>query len=316
MYAGPVSPQPQPFDRRHADFDALVPPSSRIEKLASGFEFTEGPVWFRDSGYLVFSDIPANTIYQWTEAGEVSIFRWPSGYDGFDAPPGAFIGSNGMTRDSDGRLTICEHGNARVTRLEPDGAITVLASRFEGKRLNSPNDLVYRSDGALYFTDPPYGMPLQDDDPKKELPFNGIVRLEPTGELRLLDGSLTRPNGLAFSPDERILYVANSDAKRKIWMRYEVTPDGGLATGEVFYNATNVDADGLPDGLKVDIGGNIFATGPGGIWVFAPGGTHLGTIPVPEVPANLHWGRDGRTLFITAQTSVYSLGVAAEGRLP
>ena len=296
--------------------EALVGPSARIEKLVSGFQFTEGPVWFRESDRLLFSDIPANTIYEWRPGGEAAVFRRPSGYHGSDAAPGDFIGSNGMTRDLQGRLTICEHGNARVTRLEADGSLTVLAARFEGKRLNSPNDVVCHSSGAVYFTDPPYGMPLQDDDPKKELPFNGVYRRDPDGALHLLVNHLTRPNGLAFSPDERVMYIANSDAARKIWMRYEVSPDGALDNGEVFFDVTGETADGLPDGLKVDINGNVFATAPGGIWVFTAGGVHLGTVPVPETPANLNWGGEGRTLYITAQTSVYALRVATEGRIP
>ena len=305
VYAGIVS-----------TLEALVPAPARIEKLASGFEFTEGPIWFSESNRLLFSDIPANTIYEWRAGGEPVVFRRPSGYDGSDAPAGAFIGSNGLTRDAQGRLTICEHGNARVSRLEDDGSLTVLAARFEGKRLNSPNDLVYHSSGALYFTDPPYGMPLQDEDPKKELPFNGVYRRDRDGALHLLADNLTRPNGLAFSPDERVMYVSNSDAARKIWMRYEVSTAGALEYGEVFFDATAETADGLPDGLKVDVDGNVFATGPGGIRVFTAGGVHLGTVPVPESPANLHWGGDGRTLYITAQTSLYSLDVATEGRIP
>lgn len=293
----------------------IVPPAAQIEKLAGGFGFTEGPVWRRD-GSLLFSDIPNNCIHKWTPDGKVTLFRKPSGYDGTDAPPGAFIGSNGLTLDKQGRLIICEHGNGRVTRLERDGKLTVLAARYQGKRLNSPNDAVYRSDGALYFTDPPYGFVKQDDDPKKELKFNGIYRLA-GGKLQLLSTELSRPNGLGFSPDEKYLYVANSDPARKIWMRFEVKPDGTLANGKVFFDVTGRAEDGLPDGLKLDQKGNLYATGPGGVWIFSPEGKHLGTIQPPETPANCAWGdADGRTLYLTARTGLYRIRLLIAGIRP
>jgi len=295
--------------------DEIVPPAAVIEKVAEGFGFTEGPVWLPD-GSLLFSDIPNNTIFRWTPEGKVTIFRKPSGYDGTEAPPGAFIGSNGLTLDRQGRLVICEHGNRRITRLDKDGKLTVLADRFEGKRLNSPNDAVFKSDGALYFTDPPYGLVKQDDDPAKQLPFSGIYRLA-GGKLQLLSKDLTRPNGLAFSPDEKYLYVANSDAKRKIWMRFEVRPDGALGASRVFYDVTSESAPGLPDGLKVDRKGNVYATGPGGVWIFSPEGKHLGTIQPPEVPANCAWGdKDARTLYMTARTGLYRIRLSIEGIRP
>ena len=192
----------------------------------------------------------------------------------------------------------------------------MLAAKYEGKRLNSPNDAVYKSDGALYFTDPPYGLVKQDQDPKKELAFNGIYRLA-QGKLQLLYKDLTRPNGIAFSPDEKHLYVGNSDASRKIWMRFEVKPDGTIANGKVFYDVTKESAEGLPDGMKVDQKGNLYCTGPGGIWVFSPDGKHLGTIRPPEVPANLAWGdRDGKTLYITARTGLYRVRTNVAGMRP
>jgi len=295
--------------------DSIVPAGAEVEKLAGDFGFTEGPVWMR-GGFLVFSDIPNNTIYKWTASGELTEFLKPSGYDGQDATPGAFIGSNGLTLDGQGRLVICEHGNRRVTRLEDNRKPAVLADRYEGQRLNSPNDAVYNSDGALYFTDPPYGFVKQDEDPNKELPFNGIFRLN-DGRLELLHKDMTRPNGLAFSPDEKYLYVANSDAKRRVWMRFRVTPDGGLADGEVFYDVTADPARGAPDGMKLDRRGNLYCTGPGGIWVFSPAGRHLGTIHFPEVPANCHWGdEDARTLYVTARTSLYRIRLSVEGIRP
>lgn len=295
--------------------DQIVPAGAKIEKLSGGFTFTEGPIWIHE-GYLLFSDVPMNVIHKWTPDGKVSDFRKPSGYDGTDAPAGAFIGSNGLTLDKQGRLTICEHGNGRVTRLEKDGKLTALAAKYEGKRLNSPNDLVYKSDGALYFTDPPYGFPKQDDDPKKELRFNGIYRLA-GGKLQLLSKELTRPNGLAFSPDEKYFYVANSDASRKVWMRFEVKPDGSIANGRVFFDVTKQTAEGLPDGMKIDKNGNLYCAGPGGIWIFSPDGKHLGTIQPPETPANCAWGdKDGKTLYITARKGLYRIRLTAEGIRP
>jgi len=293
----------------------IASPSAVIEKLAGGFAFTEGPVWMPD-GSVLFSDIPNNAIQKWTPDGKVTLFRKPSGYDGTDAPPGAFIGSNGLTLDKQGRLIICEHGNGRVTRLEKDGKLTVLAARYQGKRLNSPNDAVYKSDGSLYFTDPPYGFVKQDEDPKKELKFNGIYRLA-GGKLQLLSTELTRPNGLGFSPDEKYLYVANSDPARKIWMRFEVKPDGALSPGKVFFDVTARTEDGLPDGLKLDQQGNLYCTGPGGVWVLSPAGKHLGTIQPPETPANCAWGdADGKTLYITARTGLYRVKLLIPGIRP
>lgn len=315
----PAAPPPLgSIERKDPALDALVPADARIEKLAGGFTFTEGPVWVPEGGgYLLFSDVPNNVIHKWTPDGTVTEFLKPSGFDGTDAPAGAFVGSNGLTLDKSGRLVICQHGNGQVARREPDGKITVLAAKYQGKRLNSPNDAVYKSNGDLYFTDPPYGFPKQDDDPKKELKFNGIYRLTAAGKLELLNRDQTRPNGLGFSPDEKVLYVANSDPARKVWMRYDVTADGKLANGRVFYDVTAETADGLPDGLKLDKQGNVYATGPGGVWIFTPEGKHLGTIAPPEVPANVAWGdADGRTLYMTARTGLYRIKLAAEGIRP
>ena len=294
--------------------DDIVSADAKIEKLASGFGFTEGPVWIHE-GYLLFSDIPNNVINKWTPEGTVSVFRKPSGYDGTE-DLGSLVGSNGLTLDKEGRLTICEHGNRRVTRLEEDGTLTVLADQYQGKRLNSPNDAVYKSDASLYFTDPPYGLAQQDEDPKKELDFNGVYRLS-DDKLQLLYKELTRPNGLAFSPDEKYLYVANSDRARKIWMRFEVEPDGSLAREMVFYDVTSEAEEGSPDGLKVDQQGNLYCTGPGGVWIFSREGKHLGTIKPLEVPANCAWGdEDGKTLYMTARTGLYRIKLNIPGIRP
>ncbi|HUQ95996.1 MAG TPA: SMP-30/gluconolactonase/LRE family protein [Bryobacteraceae bacterium] len=296
--------------------DALVSQDAVVEKLAAGFVFTEGPIWLPE-GHLLFSDIPENTIYNWTpSSATLEEFRKPSGFDGTGAPKGAFIGSNGLTLDATGRLTICEHGNRRVTRLEHDGSLTVLASHYDGKRLNSPNDVVYKSDGAMYFTDPPYGLVAQDKDAAKELDFNGVYRWK-DGVLTLLHREMTRPNGLAFTPDEQFLYVGNSDPERKIWMRFPILADGTFGQGSLFADVTERKEPGLPDGMKIDINGNLYCTGPGGIHVFTAAGKHLGLIALPEIPANLHWGdADARTLYITARTGLYRIRMTATGIRP
>jgi gluconolactonase len=298
--------------RAASELDRIVPPGAQIERLVGGFAFTEGPVWMR-AGYLLFSDIPNNVIRKWQPGEGVSVFRQKSGFEGQGS---GLIGSNGLTLDKQGRLIICEHGNRRVSRIESDGRLLVLADRFEGKRLNSPNDAVCSSDGALYFSDPPYGLAKQDADPAKELNFNGVYRMA-GGKVRLLYRDLTRPNGLAFSPNGKYLYVANSDPARKIWMRFDVRKDGGIANGKVFYDVTSQTADGLPDGMKVDSKGNLYCTGPGGIWVFSPDGKHLGTIQPAEVPANCAWGdKDGKGLYMTARTGLYRIRLSIPGRRP
>ena len=296
------------------ELEALVPHDAKVEQLAGGFAFTEGPVWM-PGGYLLFADLPHNVIRKWHPAEGASVLRTRTGYSAADVPPGRSMGSNGMTLDAEGRLTICEAGNRRVTRQEPDGTLTVLADRFEGRRLNSPNDLVYRSDGALYFTDPPHGLPLEDADPAKELPWNGVYRWA-AGRLTLVTDDLRRPNGLAFSPDERYLYVGNSDPRRKIWMRYEVEPDGSLANGQLFLDLT-FEPGQEPDGLKVDQQGNLYLTGPRGLWIVDPRARVLGVIRTPLEPANVAWGDpDGRALYLTARSALYRVRVSVEGIRP
>jgi gluconolactonase len=307
----PAKPAAQPAGaggilRVDPAMDALVPAAAKIEKVAGGFQFTEGPLWFKDTGNLWFSDVQGNVTRQLAPDGAVSEILKPAGYDGKDAPAGAFIGPNGMTFDKDGNVLICQHGNRRIARRNKAGVITTLIDRFEGKKLNSPNDLVFKTDGALYFTDPPYGLTKGDEDPKKELPFNGIFRLQ-AGKLTLLNKEMTRPNGIAFSPDEKWLYVANSDAARKAWMKFPVNDDGTLGPGRVFADVTSEQSEGLPDGMKVDSKGNVWATGPGGVWIFNPEGKHLGTIQPIEVPANVGWAEDGTVLYMTARTSVYRI---------
>ncbi len=299
--------------RKDPALDAIVAPDAKIEKLAGGFQFTEGPVWVRDGCYLLFSDPNNNLIYRWSEDEGVSIYRTHSGYSGMDIGEYGQPGSNGLTLDAQGRVTINEHGNRRVTRLEKNGQLTVLADRYDGKRLNSPNDLVYRSDGALYFTDPPFGLPKFFDDPRKELSFSGVYCLI-NGELKLVSTDLTGPNGLAFSPDEKYLYVDDWDDKNKVILRYDVQPNGSLTNKTVFLDATNEPGEDAWDGLKVDRQGNVYASGPGGLWIISPEGKHLGTIIGPEHPHNLAWGgEDHKTLYLAAQTGIYRLSVKVPG---
>ncbi|MGH7428812.1 MAG: SMP-30/gluconolactonase/LRE family protein, partial [Candidatus Methylomirabilaceae bacterium] len=252
--------------RLDSAIDAIVGPNPKIFKLAEGFKFIEGPIWVSAGRFLLFSDPNANTIYKYTADGRLSVFREKSGYEGADIGEYGQPGSNGLTLDREGRLTINEHGNRRVTRLEKDGGLTVLADRYEGKRLNSPNDLVYKSDGTLYFTDPPFGLPKFYDDPRKELPYSGVFRLA-DGKLELLSTDLKGPNGLAFSPDEKYLYVANWDVEKKIVMGYEVNADGTLSNGKVYFDMTSAPGEEALDGLKVDEEGNLYVSGPGGVWV-------------------------------------------------
>ncbi len=261
-------------------------------RTATGFRFTEGPMWHPD-GYLIFSDIPANTIYRLSD-GEAEVFRKPSGH------------SNGLTFDREGRLIACEHGNRRVSRTEKDGTVGALATHYEGKRLNSPNDVVVRSDGSIYFTDPPYGVKRDE----RELEFQGVYRIAPDGELQLLLKDFDRPNGLAFSPDESVLYVA--DTNRDHLRAFEVNPDGSLGEGNVFFQVEPPE-ELRPDGLKVDTAGNVLIAGVGGVWVISPEGEHLETVEVPERPANLAFGDQGQALYVTARNSVYRVEMEHPG---
>lgn len=310
--------------------DQLIDANAAVERVATGFDkWTEGPVWTH-AQWLMFAEIPANSIIQWRPGQKASVFLHPSGYKGSTPFTGPEPGSNGMTVDSEGRLTVAGHAQRnvwRMERLDPKATITILADSFESKPLNSPNDLVYKSDGSLYFTDPPYGLPTQSDkDPEKKLTVNGVYRIPGARDqragappdrarLQLLIKDLPRPNGIAFSPDEKVLYVSNSGPPK--WMRYSVQPDGTVSEGKVLFDASAEKGVGGPDGIKVDRQGNVWGSGPGGVWILSPAGKHLGTVPVPERVANMAWGdEDGNTLYIVASTSVYRIRTKVGGAKP
>jgi gluconolactonase len=318
---GPISASPQNYiwirsatldvyaDARLGEPTGYEFEGAEVERVATGFDFTEGPVWTRDDA-LLFSSPNTNAIYRWKD-GRVTVFRTKSGYTGTDIGRYHQPGSNGLTFSPDGLLTICQHGNRRVIRVNPHGDTTVLADVYDGARLNSPNDLVYRSDGTLYFTDPPFGLA---DPADQELPWNAVFRLTPDGVLTPEVTELEGPNGLAFSPDEQSLYVGNWHEDNKVVVRYPVAPDGKLGEGELFHDMTRAPGEDAIDGIKVDVQGNVYACGPGGVWVLDPDGHRLGLIELPEAPHNLAFGdNDARTLYITAETSVYRVRLGIPG---
>jgi gluconolactonase len=290
-----------------------------VEKLADGFAWTEGPVWDRTARVLLFSDIPNNVVQKWKEGSGVSEFLRPAGYSGSEPFSGREPGSNGLTFDATHRLVLCQHGDRRIARLDAPGRFTALADRYDGKRFNSPNDLVYRSNGDLYFTDPAYGLPKTFDDPARELPFTGVYRLQPDGTVTLLTKELKAPNGIAFSPDEKTLYVAQSNVDDPVIMAYPVNADGTIEAGKVLINEVSeikAGKPGLPDGMKVDTRGNLWATGPGGVWIIMPDGTPIGRIDTGVPTANVAWGDDGATLYITANKTLLRVKTTTKGKIP
>jgi gluconolactonase len=307
------------LESKDPKFDQLISPDAKIEKLAEGFDWSEGPLWVKDGGYLLFSDIPPNKLMKWKDGDGVVTYMCPSGYTGVTPyPKGKEPGSNANTLDAEGRLTQCEHGDRRISVLTKDGGKRTLADNYQGKRLNSPNDLVFKSNGELYFTDPPYGLPMQADDPRREMDYCGVFRLAKDGKLTLLTKDITRPNGLAFSPDEKKFYVASSDPEKAVWMVYDVQPDGTITNGKVFFDSTDwvkQGKKGLPDGMKVDKNGNLFATGPGGLHVFSPDGKLLGTInpDTGDPVSNCAWGDDGSTLYMTINKTLGRIKTNTKG---
>lgn len=311
--AGDVSSAAPSIVRLDARFDEIVPKDAALEKLADGFAWAEGPVWSKAGGFLLFSDVPNNRIVKWKSGEGASVFLRPSGYTGSDPFTGREPGSNGLTFDSEGRLVFCQHGDRRISRLEKDGKKTTLVDNYEGKRLNSPNDLVYKSNGDLYFTDPPFGLPKSFDDPNKELSFQGVYRLSRDGKLTLLTAEVKAPNGIAFSPDEKRLYVA--DSARALWFVFEVKDDGTLSPGKMFFDGRD-QAKGRPgvaDSLKVDAAGNIFAAAPGGLLLLAPNGDLLGRFDLGTATGNCAWGENGSTLFITSNSILYRIRLNTRG---
>jgi gluconolactonase len=305
-------------ERMDKGLDAVLSEDAVIELLvANKFEWAEGPVWDKPHNRLLFSDIPRNMVWQWSQDGGLKEFLKPSGYTGTAPFTGREPGSNALTFDKAGELLLCQHGDRCVAKLV-DGKFVHLADKYMGKRLNSPNDLVVKSNGDIYFTDPPYGLPKIEKDPAKELDFQGVYRLSPKGELTLVTKDMSRPNGLAFSPDEKTLYVANSDPEKSVWMSFPVKDDGTLGEGKVFYDTTKQAKEpdkylGLPDGMKVSQDGTIWATGPGGVYIFTPEGKVLGILATGVKTANCNWGDDGSTLYLAADKNLARIRTKAKG---
>lgn len=300
-------------DRRAPEFDALVAPGVEMEKLADGFDWSEGPVWMRKTKEVLFSDVPQNKIYSWSEKEGLKVFLEPSGYTGrlfkFREP-----GSNGLTTDRGGRLLICQHGDRCISRLNDDGTFEPLIDYYAGRRFNSPNDLTLAYNGNLYFTDPPYGLEGGNQSPLKELMFNGVYLRRPSGEVVLLTSKIQFPNGIALSPDEKTLYVAQSDSKAPTITAFPINKDGTVGEGKVFFDTSTVGSNGAPDGLKVDEHGNIWTSGPGGILVISPEGKLLGVLNTGQATANCGWGgSDGRTLYITADAYLLRIRTLSRG---
>ena len=296
-------------------FDKVVPVNVKIEKIVTGRKWVEGPLWHRKGGYLLFSDIPANSVIKWQEGKGTSLLLKPSGYTGkapFDGPE---PGSNGLTFDPDGRLVLAQHGDRRISRLEHNGRKVTLVDSYEGRRINSPNDVVFKSNGDLYFTDPPFGLPKVFEDPAKELPFQGVYRFSRSGKLTLLIKDIKAPNGIAFSPDEKKLYVSDVNYERSSWLVYDVLPDGTVNKGRVFADASKWKKRPFfgPDGCKIDSAGNLYGARPGGVSVFAPDGAHIGSLETGHRTSNVAWGEDGLTLFIAAGTSIYRTKLNTKG---
>lgn len=302
-------------ERMDPSIDALINADAQIELLGEGYSWSEGPLWIESQKMLLFTDVPNNVIHKWTEKNGVEVFLTPSGYTGTTPTVSREPGANGLTLDKQGNLLVCQHGDRRVSRYDgtfdkPEPKFTTLADRFDGKRLSSPNDLVVRSNGDIFFTDPPYGLRKLDEDPDKEIPFNGVYKLGTDGKVTVLVDSLTKPNGIALAPDEKTLLVANSDPAKAIWYVFDITTGDSLANARVFYDATamvNEANPGLPDGFKIDKDGNVFASGPGGIWIFNSKGTVIGKVRLPDATANCALADDGKTLFMTSKNKLLRL---------
>ena len=319
--SGPQSPADAAprIERLDPALDQLIAPDATVEVLAEGYDWSEGPVWVKDGGFLLFSDVPRNVILRWKQGEGSREWLKPSGYTGSE-PRGGEPGSNGLTLDREGRLVICQHGDRRIARMDapmsnPAPKFSTVADRFQGARFNSPNDLVFHSNGDLYFTDPPYGLIKQAEDPGRDMNYQGVFRRSAGGEVTLVTREMTRPNGIAFSPDEKKLYVAQSDPAAPIWRVFDATADGSFKSSRIFFDASALSKTrkGLPDGMKVDAAGNLFATGPGGVLVLSADGKHLGTILTGQATGNCAFGDDGRTLYITADMYLMRVRLRTKG---
>lgn len=295
------------------ELKTIMNTQNQLQILSEDHDWTEGPLWLEDQKTLLFSDIPRNTVYSWNDTSGVQVYLKPSGFTGENFE-GSEPGANGLLLDPNGNLVLCQHGNRQVARMtspttNPKPEYVPLVKSFDGKRLNSPNDGIFDSEGNLYFTDPPYGLAKRMEDPSKELEFQGVYRYGASGDLHIMDAELSRPNGIAFSPDEKTLYVANSDPDYAVWAAYTIDKDGGILSKRIFYDVTELTSKekGLPDGLKVNNEGYLFATGPGGVLIFNPEGKRLGTIRTNRATSNVAFNRDQTELFITADSYVLKL---------
>lgn len=301
------------IERLDPALDNIISKDAKAEIIAEGFDWSEGPVWVENQQMLLFSDVPRDTIFKWTEEKGKEVYLTPSGYTD-TVKRGGEMGSNGLILDSDGNLVLCQHGNRQMARMDaplnkPEAKYIPIANTYKGKKFNSPNDAVYNSNGELFFTDPPYGLEKNVDDPKKEIPFQGVYKVKKTGEVILLVDSLTRPNGIAFFPGEKRLVVANSDPDKPYWYVFDVGENDSLKNGKIFYDPSGAakSEKGLPDGFKIDKNGNMFATGPGGIWIFNSKGKVLGKIKLSDATSNCALSPDEKTLFITNDMYVLRL---------
>lgn len=298
------------IERLDASLDAIIDSNAVVEIIAEGFDWSEGPLWIEDRKMLLFSDVPANTIYKWTEEKGKEVYLTPSGYTG-QAARGGETGSNGLLLNREGKLVMCQHGNRQMAWMNstldaPKPVFETIANNYQSKKFNSPNDAVYRSNGDLFFTDPPYGLEKNMDDPLKEMPYQGVFLVKQSGQVILLSDSVSRPNGIALTPDEKTLIVANSDGQKPVWYAFDLGPGDSLMNQRIFYDASgSVKVEkGMPDGLKIDKKGNMFATGPGGIWIFNKDGKLAGKIKFPEATSNCALSGDQKTLYVTADMYV------------
>lgn len=295
------------IERIDPGLDALVDPAAKVEIIAEGFDWSEGPLWLESQNILIFSDVPKNTVFKWTEEKGTEVYLKPSGYTGSSSPYSKEEGSNGLVLSNDGKLVLCQHGDRKVALMDapldaPASQFKSLADNYEGKKLNSPNDAVFRSNGDLFFTDPPYGLPNGMEDSTKQIPFQGVYKAT-NGVLTLVSDIVSRPNGIAFFPGEKTLLVASSDPEKAVWYAFDLMENDSVANSRIFYDATEstkTEKKGLPDGLKIDKQGNVFATGPGGVWIFNKDGKLLGKIKIPEATSNCAFSPDEKTLYVTA----------------